>query len=145
MERAIANEDVEDFTLADVVTEVQIEAFISDPVGAIIDVDLEIIWETNKPNGQPRRCVDNEKAKNQIQFEPKISMDEGLKSRFFITHFFNPPRYMKLVELIYPDSVDKDALSTIEKILEDDLGKGVVHAKDTPNFIANRIGVFGMM
>ncbi|MAM98871.1 MAG: 3-hydroxyacyl-CoA dehydrogenase, partial [Candidatus Marinimicrobia bacterium] len=72
-------------------------------------------------------------------------MDEGLKSRFFITHFFNPPRYMKLVELIYPDSVDKEALSTIEKILEDDLGKGVVHAKDTPNFIANRIGVFGMM
>lgn len=45
----------------------------------IIDVDLEIIWETNKPNGQPRRCVDNQKAKNQIQFEPKISMDEGLK------------------------------------------------------------------
>ena len=43
MERAIANEDVEDFTLADVVTEVQIEAFISDPVGAIIDVDLENI------------------------------------------------------------------------------------------------------
>ena len=53
-------------------------------------------------------------------------MDEGLKSRFFITHFFNPPRYMKLVELIYPDYVDKEALSTIEKILEDDLGKGVV-------------------
>ena len=72
-------------------------------------------------------------------------MNQDLKDRFFITHFFNPPRYMKLVELIYPDSVKKDALSTIEKILEDDLGKGVVHAKDTPNFIANRIGVFGMM
>ena len=72
-------------------------------------------------------------------------MNQDLKDRFFITHFFNPPRYMKLVELIYPDSVNKDALSNIEKILEDDLGKGVVHAKDTPNFIANRIGVFGMM
>ena len=72
-------------------------------------------------------------------------MNQDLKDRFFITHFFNPPRYMKLVELIYPDSVKKDALSSIEKILEDDLGKGVVHAKDTPNFIANRIGVFGMM
>ena len=72
-------------------------------------------------------------------------MNQDLKDRFFITHFFNPPRYMKLVELIYPDSVNKDALSSIEKILEDDLGKGVVHAKDTPNFIANRIGVFGMM
>ena len=45
----------------------------------IINVDLEIIWETDKPNGQPRRCVDNQKAKNEIEFEPKISMDEGLK------------------------------------------------------------------
>jgi GDP-L-fucose synthase len=45
----------------------------------IINVDLEIIWETDKPNGQPRRCVDNQKAKNEIEFESKISMNEGLK------------------------------------------------------------------
>ena len=72
-------------------------------------------------------------------------MDQSLKDRFFITHFFNPPRYMKLVEVIYPKSVNKESLDLIVSILEDDLGKGVVHAKDTPNFIANRIGVFGMM
>ena len=72
-------------------------------------------------------------------------MNNSLKSRFFITHFFNPPRYMKLVEIIYPDSINHDLMNVIINILENDLGKGVVHAKDTPNFIANRIGVFGMM
>ena len=45
----------------------------------ITNTDLEIIWETDKPNGQPRRCVNNQKAKNEIEFEPKISIDEGLK------------------------------------------------------------------
>ena len=72
-------------------------------------------------------------------------MDNSLKERFFITHFFNPPRYMKLVEIVYPDNVKKDLLDLVVSILEDDLGKGVVHAKDTPNFIANRIGIYGMM
>ena len=72
-------------------------------------------------------------------------MNDDLKSRFFITHFFNPPRYMKLVEVIYPTNINQDSMDTIVDILENNLGKGVVHAKDTPNFIANRIGVFGMM
>ena len=72
-------------------------------------------------------------------------MSEDLKSRFFITHFFNPPRYMKLVEVVYPENINNDLMNVIISILENDLGKGVVHAKDTPNFIANRIGVFGMM
>ena len=62
-----------------------------------------------------------------------------------ITHFFNPPRYMKLVEIISSDQTDKEYVSFIGKFLQETLGKGVVHAKDTPNFIANRIGVFGMM
>ena len=72
-------------------------------------------------------------------------MTESLKNRFFITHFFNPPRYMKLVEVIYPETIDKEMLDSIVDVLENKLGKGVVHGKDTPNFIANRIGVYGMM
>ena len=72
-------------------------------------------------------------------------MDENIKNRFFITHFFNPPRYMKLVEVVYPDNIKKDFLDLVINILENNLGKGVVHAKDTPNFIANRIGMYGMM
>ena len=73
------------------------------------------------------------------------NLPENLKNRFFITHFFNPPRYMKLVEIISDNSTDKSAVSFMDNFLQEKLGKGVVHAKDTPNFIANRIGVYGMM
>ncbi len=72
-------------------------------------------------------------------------MSENFKKRFFITHFFNPPRYMKLVEIIKTDATDDAFVNPITSFLEDSLGKGVVYAKDTPNFIANRIGVYGMM
>jgi len=72
-------------------------------------------------------------------------MDSKILNRFFITHFFNPPRYMKLVEIISSDNTSKDYVSFMDKFLQENLGKGVVHAKDTPNFIANRIGVYGMM
>ena len=72
-------------------------------------------------------------------------MDKNLKKKFFITHFFNPPRYMKLVEFIYSKSNDINLINGMVEFMEESLGKGVVYAKDTPNFIANRIGVFGMM
>ncbi len=73
------------------------------------------------------------------------AMPEKVKKRFFITHFFNPPRYMKLVELVGGPETDQDAMQNMAVFLEDVLGKGVVWAKDTANFIANRIGVYGMM
>lgn len=72
-------------------------------------------------------------------------MDANLKSRFFITHFFNPPRYMRLVEIITHSETDQSLIKPMAEFLENVLGKGVVYAKDTPNFVANRIGVFGMM
>jgi len=72
-------------------------------------------------------------------------MDDSLKKRFFITHFFNPPRYMKLVEIIIHSDTDRSLIKSMADFLENVLGKGVVYAKDTPNFVANRIGVFGMM
>ena len=72
-------------------------------------------------------------------------MNDNIKNRFFITHFFNPPRYMKLVEVVYPNNIKKELLDSVIDVLENNLGKGVVHAKDTPNFIANRIGMYGMM
>jgi 3-hydroxyacyl-CoA dehydrogenase len=61
------------------------------------------------------------------------------------THFFNPPRYMKLVELIAGPKTRPEVLATLEDICDKRLGKGVVFAKDTPNFIANRIGTFSMV
>ncbi len=72
------------------------------------------------------------------------SVPENLRSRFCGIHFFNPPRYMALVELIPCQTTDPAILDQLETFLVSTLGKGVVRAKDTPNFVANRIGVFSM-
>ena len=72
-------------------------------------------------------------------------MDQRLKARFCGVHFFNPPRYMHLVELIPTLATRAEILDDLETFLTSTLGKGVVRAKDTPNFIANRVGVFGML
>ena len=72
-------------------------------------------------------------------------MDKDLKSRFCGVHFFNPPRYMHLVELIPTPATRAQILDDLETFLTSTLGKGVVRAKDTPNFIANRVGIFGML
>ena len=68
-----------------------------------------------------------------------------LRQRFCGVHFFNPPRYMHLVELIACRDTDPALLDDLEKFLVTTLGKGVIRAKDTPNFIANRVGVFSML
>jgi 3-hydroxyacyl-CoA dehydrogenase len=70
---------------------------------------------------------------------------DELKARFCGVHFFNPPRYMHLVELIPTAATRPEILDQLEGFLVTTLGKGVVRAKDTPNFIANRVGVFSMM
>ena len=70
---------------------------------------------------------------------------EAQRHRFCGIHFFNPPRYMHLVELIPCAGTDAALLDRLEAFLVSTLGKGVVRAKDTPNFIANRIGVFSLL
>ncbi|MBK9155023.1 MAG: 3-hydroxyacyl-CoA dehydrogenase/enoyl-CoA hydratase family protein [Chloracidobacterium sp.] len=70
---------------------------------------------------------------------------DDFKSHFLGVHFFNPPRYMKLVEVIPGSKTDGEIACKMSGFLDRRLGKGVVPAKDRPNFIANRIGVFGMM
>ncbi|MDX1656292.1 MAG: 3-hydroxyacyl-CoA dehydrogenase family protein, partial [Candidatus Competibacteraceae bacterium] len=72
------------------------------------------------------------------------ALPEGLRSRFCGMHFFNPPRYMQLVELIAAPQTHRRVLDRLETFLVSRLGKGVVRAKDTPNFIANRVGVFSL-
>ncbi|HDI78647.1 MAG TPA: 3-hydroxyacyl-CoA dehydrogenase/enoyl-CoA hydratase family protein [Desulfobacteraceae bacterium] len=69
---------------------------------------------------------------------------ELFRRHFAITHFFNPPRYMKLIELVPGPDTLPEVMETLEYVCERILGKGVVYAKDTPNFIANRIGTFSM-
>ena len=69
---------------------------------------------------------------------------QALRHRFCGIHFFNPPRYMKLVELIPTALTEPIILDQLETFLTTTVGKGVVRAKDTPNFVANRIGVFSI-
>ncbi len=72
-------------------------------------------------------------------------LPEAIQPRFCGIHFFNPPRYMALVELIPTPLTQPDILDQLEAFVTTALGKGVVRAKDTPNFIANRVGVAGML
>jgi len=73
------------------------------------------------------------------------ALPESIRPRFCGIHFFNPPRYMQLVELIATPATQGDILDALEAFVTTTLGKGVVRAKDTPNFIANRIGIAGML
>jgi len=73
------------------------------------------------------------------------ALPASLRRNFCGIHFFNPPRYMHLVELIATGASDADMLDALETFLTTTLGKGVVRANDTPNFIANRIGIFSLL
>ena len=73
------------------------------------------------------------------------ALPESIKPRFCGIHFFNPPRYMALVELINTPTTEPTVLDQLEGFVTSSLGKSVVRAKDSPNFIANRIGIAGML
>ena len=73
------------------------------------------------------------------------AVPEALRPRFCGIHFFNPPRYMALVELIATPATDAAVLDQLEAFVTSTLGKSVVRAMDTPNFIANRVGIAGML
>ncbi len=80
---------------------------------------------------------------------PVAKIAEGFSDDFrrswFGTHFFNPPRYMRLLELIPTPEADRALIEAVTRFCDLQLGKGVVLAKDTPNFIANRIGTFSVL
>ena len=69
---------------------------------------------------------------------------EDFRKYFAITHFFNPPRYMKLLEIVPGPDTLPEVIEILADVCERILGKGIVYAKDTPNFVANRIGTFSM-
>jgi 3-hydroxyacyl-CoA dehydrogenase len=70
---------------------------------------------------------------------------DDFRRLWFGTHFFNPPRYMRLLEIIPTPEADRDLIETVARFCDVQLGKGVVYAKDTPNFIGNRIGTFSVL
>ena len=67
---------------------------------------------------------------------------DDFKSHFMVTHFFNPPRYLRLLELVTGKHTDKNAVQTVREFCDIKLGKGVIECNDTPGFIANRIGAY---
>src|SRR5260370_2057966 len=77
--------------------------------------------------------------------EMMAGRSEAFRRRFLVMHFFNPVRYMKLLELVSGADTAPDVLDRVRRFGEDALGKGVVFGKDTPNFIGNRIGVHAML
>ncbi len=74
-----------------------------------------------------------------------VGRSDRFRQHFLVTHFFNPPRYMKLLELVAGADTAPAAKQRIEAWGKDQMGKGIVWAKDTPNFVANRIGTHSMM
>ncbi len=72
-------------------------------------------------------------------------MDDEFKAHFLGTHFFNPPRFMKLFEIIPTENTSQEVIDYLTEFSVDQLGKGSVQAKDTPNFIGNRIGTFAVL
>ncbi len=74
-----------------------------------------------------------------------VGRSEAFRRNFMVTHFFNPPRYMKLLELVAGPDTSAEAKARVEAWGRELLGKGIVWAKDTPNFIGNRIGLQSMM
>lgn len=69
-------------------------------------------------------------------------MDAKLKSHFFITHFFNPPRYMRLLEIVFGTKTKRSVVAPIMAFADERMGKSLIQCHDTPGFIANRIGTF---
>lgn len=72
------------------------------------------------------------------------ALPPAARRNFLVTHFFNPPRYMRLVEIVPCKETDPEVVRFMDGFISKRLGKGIVYAKNTPNFIANRIGVFSM-
>src|SRR5688572_2368671 len=93
----------------------------------------------------PEHCIVASNTSGLRIAEMTKGRSDGFKKRFVVLHFFNPVRYMKLLEIVAGPETDKGILDHVVRFAEDVLGKGVVFGKDTPNFVGNRIGAHAMM
>jgi len=102
------------------------------------------LFEKVAPHINPRAIFASNTSGLSIT-ELSKTLPAQLRKRFCGIHFFNPPRYMRLVEVIPTAETDPAIVDKLETFLTTTLGKGVIRAKDTPNFVANRVGVFSML
>lgn len=128
----------------------------TDHLGYLAEVDLivEVVPENLKIKQDTFAKVEEHANPNAIIASNTSGLSiEGMlegrsadfRKRFIVTHFFNPVRYMKLLEIVEGKDTDPEVTKTVVKFGSEVLGKGIVFGKDTTNFIANRIGVHGMM
>jgi len=126
---------------------------LEDDLDKLSDVDwiIEVVVENLEIKHQTYALLEKHRKKDSIISSntstiPLHKLAEGQSERFkqdfMITHFFNPPRYMRLLELITSKDTRKDAVEMVKDFCDVRLGKGVVTCNDTPGFIANRLGVF---
>jgi 3-hydroxyacyl-CoA dehydrogenase len=128
---------------------------LEDDLGKLADVDwvIEAVIERLDIKHDVYSKIDKNRRKDTIVSSntstiPLAELVKGqsaeFQKHFLITHFFNPPRYMHLLELVASDKTDKAIVSKIADVGDKVLGKGIVHCKDTAGFIANRLGVYWM-
>jgi len=129
---------------------------LSDHMSWLSDVDwiIEVVAEDMKikkdllasvqPFAKPGAIISTNTSGLSIS-ELAADLSPATRTLFLGTHFFNPPRHMKLLEIVPGSNTDKEVLTFVASFCEKRLGKSVVLAKDTPNFIANRIGAYAML
>ncbi|BDG58943.1 3-hydroxyacyl-CoA dehydrogenase/enoyl-CoA hydratase family protein [Caldinitratiruptor microaerophilus] len=101
------------------------------------------LWRRVAPHVQPGTVLSSNTSGLSIAAQAE-ALPAELRPHFLGTHFFNPPRYLKLLEVIPTPDTDPEVVSFVRSFATRVLGKGVVIARDTPNFIANRIGTYGL-
>ncbi len=106
-----------------------------------LDVKRKLFAELVVPNLSPTALLSTNTSGLSVN-ELAQALPQEVRKRFMVTHFFNPPRYMRLMEMVPCADTDPEALAAMAQFMGKRLGKGVVYAKDTPNFIANRIGTY---
>jgi 3-hydroxyacyl-CoA dehydrogenase len=129
---------------------------VEDDLGKLAGCDLvvEAIIEQIEPKRAlfekldaivPPHCIIASNTSGLRIAEMVKGRSEGFRRRFLVMHFFNPVRYMKLLELVTGPETSAETLETVRRFGQDVLGKGIVVGKDTPNFVGNRIGTHAMM
>ncbi|HSM92977.1 MAG TPA: 3-hydroxyacyl-CoA dehydrogenase NAD-binding domain-containing protein [Anaeromyxobacteraceae bacterium] len=130
-------------TFADDAARLRDRDWVIEVVVERMDVKRKLLAETVAPNLGPAAILTTNTSGLSVNALAE-ALPEPLRRRFLVTHFFNPPRYMRLLEIVASRHTDPAVVAGMAEFLSRRLGKGIVFGKDTPNFIANRIGVYSI-
>jgi len=108
-----------------------------------MDIKKKVFAETVVPNLAEEAVLSTNTSGLSVN-EMAEALPADVRRRFLVTHFFNPPRYMRLMEIVGCREADPEVVAGMARFLKKRLGKGIVYCKDTPNFVGNRIGVYSI-